>query len=45
MELNNLTNKGFKVLIIKMLNELLKRMNEHSESLTKINYKDERNIR
>ena len=32
---NNIPNKGFKVMIIKMLNELRRRMNDHSEKFNK----------
>ena len=35
VETNNLPDKEFKVMIIKMLNKLEKRMDEHREKLTK----------
>ena len=35
VEISNLPNKEFKVMIIKMLNKLRRRMDEHSENFTK----------
>ena len=35
MEISNLYNKEFKVMIIKMLSELRRRMDEHSEKFNK----------
>ena len=35
VEVNNLPDKEFKVMIIKMLNELRRRMDEHSEKFNK----------
>ena len=35
MEINNLVDKGFKVMVIKKLAELGRRMDEHSENFNK----------
>ena len=35
MEISNVSDKEFKVTIIKVLNELRRRIDEHSENLTK----------
>ena len=34
-EINNLPNKGFKVLVIRMITEIGKRINKHSENFNK----------
>ena len=36
MKISNLPNKEFKVMIIKMLNELRRRMDEHSEKVKEL---------
>ena len=36
MEISNLPNKEFKVMIIKMLNEPGRRMDEHSENFNRV---------
>ena len=43
VEISNLPDKHFKVMIIKILRQLRRRMDEHSEKLGKRKYKEEPN--
>lgn len=39
MEISNLPNKEFKIMVINMLTDLRRRINEHNEKLQKIDKK------